>query len=115
MAKKSAPKKSKIPESLIKVTPINRKFCIVKGRECLVATVGGLEIDKQSSFMIRPRLKAEGWFEWDDDKCFVSTIESVEEYTEKFDDVITLLIKKGRLYIDPTRKLINFNYNEKKK
>ncbi len=115
MAKKPTPKKSKIPENLTKVTVTNRKFCIVKGREMFVTNLDGTEMDKQSYFMIRPRLKAEGWFEWDDDKCYVSTIETVEEYTEKFDDVITHLISKGRLYIDTSKKLIQFKYNEKKK
>lgn len=110
-----AKKKSKIPESLIKVTSVNRKFCIQLGRECLVTTVSKLEIDKSSHFIIRPRLKYEGWFEGGGNKCYITNIESAEDYTSSFDEIITFLINEERLYINPTKKLITFNYNEKRK
>ena len=105
--------KSKIPDSFTKVTPLNRKFCIIMGRECFVTGFDG-KIDKEQTFMIRPRLKHKGWFQWNENKCFVETIESAEDYAQGFDDVITTLIKAERLYVDTTKKLITFKYNEKK-
>ena|ERR1035437_8569475 len=101
-------KKSKIPDHLTLVTPTNRKFCVVMGRTMLVKGTDG-SIDKESWFIIRPRLKEhEGWFEWDDNKCRVTEGEDAQDYANGFNDVITTLIRDGRLYIDPAKKIITF-------
>ncbi len=102
-------KKSKISESLVLVTEINRKFCIKLGRECLVFD----EKDNPAgNFTIRPRLK-KGWMEAGDHKFFVSEDENPSEYAESFDSIISHFIKIKRLYVDTSKPLIIFKHNQK--
>ena len=106
MAKSTKASKKKV-ESLVKVTEINRKFCIKIGRRCYAYKTTGKAFDEIGQIDIRPRIH-KGWMKIDGKNVNISEDEDPIEYATGMKAVIDLLIREGKLYINPEEPLIKY-------
>lgn len=105
MAKKSNDFKI---EDYVLVTELNRKFAVRVGRKMHVFSLFKGKWENNGNFVIRPRMDSEGWFYFGTHKCFVTKIESRQEYVDSFKEVIDHFIKEKKLYIKYSERIVKF-------
>ena len=73
----------------------------------------GNTFNKLGEYPIRPRLR-KGWMKVDGKRVNITETEDREEYVNSFKSVNDLHISKGHLYIDPDKKLIEYELPKEK-
>lgn len=104
--KKQNVSKKKI-DSILLVTEVNQKFCIVLGRKLYAYQKVGTQYILLGKFLYRPRLKKGNYIE-DGVVTWIKNDEDRHEYVEGFRSVVNLLIKERKLYIDQAEPLVKF-------
>lgn len=113
---------SALSDSYIKITPANRKHCIVLGRVIhIIEHKNPTYHDKIGSFDIRPRLSLEKhWLLMNNfikpkiHEVFIFSEESPESYKEQFEDILKHGISRGIFYIKKEERLVSYTFNKER-